>query len=88
MCACVGGARSDKREHQGVNLSNVNISYLVNTTRLIVATMAYIADTGITHPQVMIESPKRGTLYIDGRKRMTLPELYTFSTINIQSSTL
>ena len=26
------------------NLSNVNISYLVNTTRIIAATLAYLAD--------------------------------------------
>ena len=59
------------------NFENVNISYLVNTTRLIVATMAYLADHEISHPQIKILSPRFGKWYINGRERPNLQDLKT-----------
>jgi len=50
------------------DLENVNTSYLVNTTRLIAAALAHIADIDITYPHVRIESPQRGRIYLDGRR--------------------
>lgn len=51
------------------NLSNVNLSYLVNTTRIIAATLAYIADLPETPPQVRITSPRVGFLYNAGMRK-------------------
>jgi hypothetical protein len=49
------------------NFENVNICYLVNTTRLIAATIATIADENDRPIKVTIESPQKGTLYYHGR---------------------
>jgi len=43
--------------------SNVNISYLVNTTRIIAATIAYLADNNNQPPKVTIGCPKKGKIY-------------------------
>jgi len=56
------------------DLDNVNIDYLVKTTRLITATLANIADINISYPQVKIESPKRGKLYVEGKEKKDLYE--------------
>lgn len=48
------------------SIENVNISYLVNTTKLIVATIAYLADMDYAYPEVKIICPKRGRLYMKG----------------------
>ncbi|MHA2431401.1 MAG: M28 family peptidase, partial [Promethearchaeota archaeon] len=49
-------------------IENVNFSYLVNTTRLIVGTLAHLADFKDTaRPQIKIASPKRGYLYYEDR---------------------
>jgi len=58
-------------------IDNVNISYLVNTTRIIVGALAYLADTYDTHPQVQIESPQMENLYFKGFKRRNLSDLKT-----------
>lgn len=65
------------------NLSNVNISYLVNTTRIIAATLAYLADIDQTPPQVRITSPRVGFLYIDGMQKRPLDEFKTTVINNI-----
>jgi hypothetical protein len=44
------------------NISNVNFSYLVNTTRHIAATMAILADTEVEVPQVYIANPRVGKI--------------------------
>ncbi len=49
------------------NLSNVNISYLVNTTRTIAATMAYLGDINDRPPKVTISAPKKGKLYLEDK---------------------
>ena len=59
------------------NLNNVNFSYLVNTTRLIVGTIAHLADLEITDPQVYIESPRRGKLYLEGVEKRDIKDLKT-----------
>ena len=57
----------DPNMHQPTdNIDNVNISYLVNTTRHIAATMAILADMDLEYPQVKIANPRRGrVLYND-----------------------
>jgi hypothetical protein len=59
------------------NLSNVNLSYLVNTTRMIAGTLAYLADLTETPPQVRITSPRVGFLYNDGMKKREIGEFKT-----------
>jgi Zn-dependent M28 family amino/carboxypeptidase len=44
------------------NISNINFSYLVNTTRHIAATMAILADTEVEVPQVYIANPRAGKI--------------------------
>jgi hypothetical protein len=58
-------------------IENLDIDYLVNTTKLIASTIAYIADLEITHPNVYIESPKKGHLYFEGREKRTVNSLKT-----------
>jgi hypothetical protein len=59
------------------NLSNVNISYLVNMTRIIAATIAQLADLTETPPQVRITSPRVGFLYNAGIKERAISEFKT-----------
>lgn len=62
---------------QNDDLNNINFSYLVNTTRIIAGTIAYLADTQNTYPQVQIESPRIGYLYSSGMEKRPLPDLKT-----------
>jgi len=48
-------------------IEHVNISYLVNMTKLIVGSLAYLADMENEYPQVKIGSPKRGRIYFEDR---------------------
>lgn len=50
-------------------LDNVNISYLVNTTRLITISLAELASTPALPRQAVIDLPQRGGLYVDGVRR-------------------
>jgi aminopeptidase YwaD len=59
------------------DLSNVNLSYLVKTTRIIAATLAYLADLPETPPQVRITSPRVGFLYNEGMRKYAIDELKT-----------
>jgi aminopeptidase YwaD len=65
------------------NLSNVNLSYLVNTTRVIAATLAYLADLDQTPPQVRITSPRVGYFYYNGMERHPLNKFKTTVINNI-----
>ena len=58
-------------------IDRINIDYLVNNTKIIAATIAYLADITDIPPQIMIESPKLGYLYYDGRKIKQIDELET-----------
>ncbi len=53
------------------DLSNVNISYLVNMTRHIAATMAILADKEITQPRLTITHPRFGTLVKNDFEQLT-----------------
>jgi hypothetical protein len=49
------------------NITNVNIPYLTNYTKLIAGALAVLADTPVVPPQVRLVSPAPGTLSIHGR---------------------
>jgi len=53
------------------DLSNVNISYLVNMTRHIAATMAILADMEITQPQLSIVHPRFGKIFVNDHEQKT-----------------
>jgi len=59
------------------NLSNVNISYLVKTTRIIAASLAYIADLPDIPLQVRIISPRVGFLYNAGMEKYRIEQFKT-----------
>ncbi|MFO7677762.1 MAG: M20/M25/M40 family metallo-hydrolase [Thermoplasmatota archaeon] len=59
------------------DITNVNMSYLVNTTRLIAATLAHLADTTEYPPQVRITSPQIGFFYRDGIQKREIGEYKT-----------
>ena len=61
------------------DMDNVNLSYLVNTTRIIAATMAYLADTYDTYPQIRIVNPNYGKLYVEGREKFSIKDLKSIS---------
>jgi hypothetical protein len=75
--ACWGGEPDPSMHTPLDTLDNVNLSYLVNTTRLIVGTLAFLADCSGMHPQVFVESPRMGNLYFEGMKRITVDDLHT-----------
>ncbi len=50
------------------NISNVNLDYLLNTTRLIAGTIAFLGDAEMEKPYVMLSSPKRGRIYVNGEE--------------------
>jgi len=45
----------------------VNYSYLSRMTKLITATLAYLADAELEYPQIKITSPKKGKVYYEDR---------------------
>ncbi len=50
------------------SIEHINFSYFVNVTKLIVGSLAHLADnTEINYPMLRIESPKRGRLYFEDR---------------------
>lgn len=63
---------------QNDTIDKVNFSYLTNMTKLIVASLAHLADIETYYPQVKIGAPKRGRLYFkDGTIKIFKHE-YTF----------
>lgn len=52
---------------QDDTIDHVNFSYLVNVTKIIVGSLAYLADMENEYPQVKIGSPRRGSLYFEDR---------------------
>ena len=58
-------------------IEHVNFSYLVNVTKLIVGTLAQIADIDNYYPNVKIAAPKRGRLYFEDRIIRNLKDEYT-----------
>ncbi len=59
------------------NLSNVNIPYLVNYTKLIAGSLALLADADPVPPQVRLVSPAQGTLSIHSRLIKNIDERKT-----------
>ncbi len=57
------------------DMSNVNLSYLTNMTRIIAGSIGYIADSDTNYPQVRINSPKQGKLYYKGSEKRNINTL-------------
>ena len=66
--ACWEGEGDPYMHTSSDDLSNVNISYLTRMTKIIVGTLAYLADMSDLHPQIKIVSPEYGKLYYQGKK--------------------
>ena len=61
---CVWQAGGDQNYHSPKDdISNVNFSYLVNTTRHIAATMAILANAEVEVPRVSIVNPRHGKIF-------------------------
>jgi len=73
--ACWDGEHDPAMHSADDNLDNINFSYLVNTTKIIAGSLAYLADTTETYPQVQIESPRFGFLYRNGMIKRTIKDL-------------
>jgi len=54
-------------------LDNVNISYLVNTTRLIAIALADLAGMPELPAQIVIDTPMRGALNVNGNALLSFP---------------
>lgn len=74
---CWQGERDPNFHTPRDNLSNINFSYLVNTTRIIAATLATLADLSDTPPQVRITSPRVGYLYSTEMKKRQINQYKT-----------
>jgi hypothetical protein len=69
---CVWEADGDPNYHTPEdNINNVNISYLVNTTRHIAATMAILADMDVEQPQTYIANPRFGKIFYNDNPQKT-----------------
>ena len=75
---CCWEGEHDPNFHSAAdNMTNVNLSYLVNTTRIIAATLASVADLSETPLQVRITSPRVGFLYNAGMRKGEIDDLKT-----------
>ena len=73
---CIWEAEGDPNMHTPQdNINNVNISYLVNTTRHIAATMAILADTEIEVPQIYIANPRHGKIFYNDNIRKNIEQI-------------
>jgi hypothetical protein len=73
--ACWEGEHDPNMHTPMDDLSNVNFSYLVRTTKMIAGTLAALADYQDPPPQVQIVSPRFGTVYFEGRTLRTTDNL-------------
>jgi len=87
--ACWEGEGDPNMHTPEDDLSNINYSYLINTTKLITGTLAYLADAHTISPQLKIISPKRQTLYRKDTFIQPIKPLKTivFDTISIIAET-
>ncbi len=53
------------------DMSNVNLSYLVNMTRHIAATMAILADMDLEQPQISLTHPRFGKIFVGDTEKKT-----------------
>lgn len=91
--ACWGGEHDPNMHTKMDDLSNVNFSYLVNTTKIIAGILAYLADNFETFPQISIVSPKLGKLYFEGReicnindlKSIVIKEMWIWTDVNFET---
>jgi hypothetical protein len=74
---CWGGYHDPNFHSASDTLSNVNMSYLVNTTRIIAGTLAALADLTETPAQVRITSPRIGYFYNVGMRKREIGEFKT-----------
>ena len=65
--ACWGSDRDPNMHEPEDDITNVNISYLVNTTKHIAGVLVYLADFENSQPQIKIANPRRGRLYYEDR---------------------
>jgi hypothetical protein len=72
-----GGEDSPYFHSPGDTFDTMNLSCLVNSTRIIAGTLAYVANLEDFYPQIRIESPKFGKLYFEGRKKINIGDLKT-----------
>lgn len=87
--ACWEGEGDPNMHTPEDDLSNINYSYLINTTKLITGTLAYLADAHIISPQLKIISPIRQTLFRKDTFIQPIKPLKTivFDTISIIAET-
>ncbi len=52
-------------------IEHVNFSYLVNVTKIIVGSLAHLADMKVAYPRVRIGTPRHGKLYFEDRTLKT-----------------
>ncbi len=69
-------------------VEHINFSYLVNTTKLIIGSIAYFADIEMEYPQVKISYPRHGKLYIKNKSYFDLRyhKIIVFNDILIQAN--
>ena len=66
------GSWNQNMHSEDDTIENMNIPYLTKTSRLIIASIAYISDMPIDHPFIYIESPQKGSLYFENRDILDL----------------
>lgn len=52
-------------------IEHINFSYLVNMTKIIVGSLAHLADMEISYPRIRIGTPRHGKLYFEDRTLKT-----------------
>jgi hypothetical protein len=75
--ACWGGEHDPNMHTPQDDMTNVNLSYLVKTTRMITALLATLADQTDFSPQITIVSPRQGKQYFYGMERQNISDLKT-----------
>jgi hypothetical protein len=66
------GSWNQNMHSEDDTIENMNIPYLTKTSRLIIASIAYISDMLIEHPFIYIDSPQKGSLYFENRNILDL----------------
>jgi len=68
-------------------IDHINFSYLANITKLIVGSLAYLADFEVIYPRIKIVTPKRGRLYFEDRtiKKFLFDKIKVFDDVLIHT---
>jgi hypothetical protein len=72
-----GGEGSPYGHTPDDTFDTINLSCLVNTTKIIAGTLAYIADMKDFYPQISIESPRFGRFYFKRMEKFDIGDLKT-----------